>query len=111
MNLRARWIGPPPRVGDYLSRVSTTRARTKAARQPLGVEHTTVSEACPRCTYRVDAVTATDRSVRWDPIAKAEVRRLQIVVARVASTAVSPHSRIHPWKWDRSEAPSKGGSL
>lgn len=81
MNLRARWIGPPPRVGDYL-----------------------MSEVRPRYAYRVTQVTNASSLVHWDLAAKAETRRLQLVADRVASTAVPPHARIHPWKWDRRES-------
>jgi len=90
VKLRARWIGPPPRVGDFL-----------------------MSEVRPRYAYRIEAVTASSPNVRWDPVARSEARRLQIVVDRVACTAMPPHSRIHPWKWDRREArggATKGGS-
>lgn len=78
MTLRARWIGPPPRAGDYL-----------------------MSEVRPRHAYRVKWVINASSLVRWDSAAKAEVRRLQFVVARVAATAVPKRARIHPWKWDR----------
>jgi len=78
VKLRARWIGPPPRAGDYL-----------------------MSAVRPRYAYRVEQVIASSPSVTWDPIAKAEVRRLQIVADRVATTVVPKHVRIHPWKWDR----------
>jgi hypothetical protein len=81
VKLRARWIGPPPRVGDYL-----------------------MSEVRPRFAYRVDRVTLTFPNVHWDPIAKAEVRLLQIVADRVAKDAVPRHAKIHPWKWDRRTA-------
>ena len=85
MNLRARWIGPPPRVGDYL-----------------------MSAVRPRYAYRVEQVTAVIPIVNWDASAKAEVHRLKIVADRVASTAVPPHARIHPWKWDKRESRSNG---
>lgn len=81
MTLRARWIGPPPRTGDYL-----------------------MSAVRPRHAYRVERVINASSLVRWDPAAKAEARRLQIVVDRVAAGAVPKHARIHPWKWDRREA-------
>lgn len=87
MKLRARWVGPPPRAGDYL-----------------------MSDTRPRYAYRVEQVTCASSHVLWDPTAKAETRRLQIVVDRVATSAVPQHSRIHPWKWDRRGARSKGGS-
>lgn len=76
--LRARWIGSPPRTGDYL--MSTHR---------------------PRYAYRVEQVTNVSSEVHWDPVAKAEVRRLLIEVTRVARGAVPGHVRIHPWKWDK----------
>jgi hypothetical protein len=78
MKLRARWIGPPPRAGDYL-----------------------MSEVRPRWAYCIEQVTKASPSVLWDPAAKAEVHHLQIVVDRVAKTAVPRHARIHPWRWDR----------
>lgn len=81
MKLRARWIGPPPRVGDYL-----------------------MSEVRPRYAYRVERMTMAFPSVTWDPIAKAEARLLQIVVDRVAAITVPKNARIHPWKWDKREA-------
>lgn len=81
MRLRARWIGPPPRAGDYL-----------------------MSALRPRHAYRIDQVIDATSHVSWDPVAKAETRRLQIVAERVAKEAVPPHTRIHSWKWDRREA-------
>ncbi len=87
MKLRARWIGPLPRVGDFL-----------------------MSEVRPRYAYRVDQVIPTTPNVSWDPIAKAEVHRLQIVADRVAKDGVPPHARIHPWKWDRREARPRGSA-
>lgn len=81
MKLRARWIGPPPRVGDYL-----------------------MSEVRPRYAYRIERVTNTSSNVRWDPKAKAEERDLRFVVDRVAVTSVQRHARIHPWRRDRREA-------
>lgn len=81
MKLRARWIGPPPRVGDYL-----------------------MSEVRPRYAYLVERVTAASPSVHWDPVKKSEVHLLQIVAARVGRDAVPQHARIHSWRWDRREA-------
>lgn len=81
MILRARWIGPPPRVGDYL-----------------------VSQVRPRHAYRVARVTNASSLVRWDPTAKAEVRNLQIVVVRRSVADVPKRARIHPWTWDRRES-------
>jgi hypothetical protein len=81
MTLRARWIGAPPRPGDYL-----------------------MSEVRPRHAYRVTHVINASSLVRWDPAAKAEVRNLQIVVARRSVSAVPRLARIHPWKWDRRES-------
>ena len=81
MKLRARWIGPPPRTGDYL-----------------------MSEVRPRYAYRVERVTNASARVCWDEAAKAEVRVLRLDVARVARIVVPPHARIHPWKWDRRKA-------
>lgn len=94
MKLCTRWIGPPPRVGDYLSQVSTARASTK--------------KASTKKAYRIKGVAWTDHSVRWDQAAKAEVRVLKIVADRVAWDAVPPHARIHPW--DRREAQVKGAA-
>ena len=81
MKLRARWVGPQPRIGDYL-----------------------MSEIRPRFAYRVEGVTETSPNVHWDQTAKAEVRLLKIVAERVATTAVPTHARVHPWKWDKREA-------
>lgn len=81
MKLRARWIGPPPRVGAYL-----------------------MSEMRPRYAYRITAVIPTSPNVCWDPAAKAEVHLLQINADRVARTAVPQHAKIHPWRWDKREA-------
>ena len=75
--LRARWIGHPPRVGDYL-----------------------MSALRPRYAYRVERVTNASSEVHWDLMAKTEVRRLLIEVARVAPAGVPKHARIHGWKWD-----------
>ncbi len=84
MNLRARWIGPPPRVGDYL-----------------------MSEVRPRFAYRVEQVTNASSEVHWDQKAKAEARSLKISATRVAVGAVPKTARIHSWKWDRREAKGK----
>lgn len=81
MTLRARWIGPPPRIGDYL-----------------------MSQVRPRHAYRVAQVINASSLVRWDPAAKAEVRNLQFVVVRRSVAAVPKRARIHPWKWDRRES-------
>jgi hypothetical protein len=81
MKLRALWVGPPPRTGDFI-----------------------MSQMRPRYAYRVEEVINASSRVSWDPAAKAEVRRLQIVADRVARDAVPPHARVHPWKWDRREA-------
>lgn len=77
MKLRARWVGPPPRVGDYL-----------------------MSEVRPRYAYRIDCVGAASPVVGWDAAARAEVRRLRLDVDRVPRFAVPGHARVHPWKWD-----------
>lgn len=58
----------------------------------------------PRYAYRVEKVINTSSEVHWDPVAKMEARRLQIVAARVAREEVPPHVRIHPWKWDKRTA-------
>lgn len=84
MKLRARWIGPPPRAGDYL-----------------------MSQIRPRYAYRITSVINASSCVRWDSTAKAEARQLQIVADRVATTEVPKHARIHAWKWDRREASKK----
>jgi hypothetical protein len=81
VKLRARWVGPPPRVGDYL-----------------------MSEVRPRFAYRIERVTMAFPNVHWDAKAKAEARLLQIIVDRVDKCAVPRDARIHPWKWDRREA-------
>ena len=81
MKLRARWIGPAPRVGDYL-----------------------MSGRRPRFAYRISRVRPTLPNVCWDPAAKAEVHFLQFVVAKIAVTAVPRNVRIHSWRWDRREA-------
>jgi hypothetical protein len=75
--LRARWIGHPPRAGDYL-----------------------MSALRPRYAYRVERVTNSSSEVNWDPVAKTEVRRLLIEAARVAPAGIPKHARIHSWKWD-----------
>lgn len=81
MKLRARWIGPPPRAGDYL-----------------------MSAVRPRYAYRIEEVINASSHVLWDSAAKAETRQIQIVVDRVAVTAVPKAARVHPWKWDKREA-------
>jgi len=81
VKLQARWIGPPPRVGDYL-----------------------MSEVRPRYAYRIERVTLAFPNVHWDQKAKAEVRLLKIVVDRIVASGVPRDARIHPWKWDRREA-------
>lgn len=81
MKLRARWIGPPPRAGDYL-----------------------MSEIRPRYAYRVERVVKAFPEVTWDRVAKAEVHLLDVFVDRVGVSAVPEHARVHPWKWDKREA-------
>ena len=78
MKLRARWMGPAPRVGDYL-----------------------MSPARPRYAYRVREVTRADSNARWDPAQKAEVRRLAIDVDRVDHGQVTSNARVHTWRWDK----------
>ena len=78
MKLRARWSGPPPRVGDYLA--SPTR---------------------PRFAYHVRGVSNVDSLVRWDPAQKAELRRLAIEVDRVPIARLPTAARVHPWLWDK----------
>ena len=85
VKLRARWLGPPPRAGDFL-----------------------MSAVRPRYAYRIDEVINASSQVGWDPAAKKETRRLQIVAERVAKDDVPPHVRVHPWKWDRRVTRSKG---
>ena len=81
MKLRARWMGAPPRPGDYL--MSPTR---------------------PRYAYRVREVKRVDSSVNWDPAQKAEVRRLAIDVDRVELGAVTSAARVHTWRWNKRSA-------
>jgi hypothetical protein len=81
MIFRARWIGPPPRAGEYL-----------------------MSQVRPRYAYRVARVINVSSLVRWDPAAKAEVRSLQIVVDRRPASRVPKIARIHSWTWDRRAA-------
>lgn len=81
MKLRARWCGPPPRVGDYLA--SSTR---------------------PRFAYRVCEVRNVDSLVRWDPAQKAELRRLAIEVDRVPIAKLPTAARVHDWRWDKRQS-------
>ena len=81
MKLRARWSGPPPRVGDWL--VSPTR---------------------PRFAYHVLEVRRVDPDVRWDPAKKAELRRLAIEVDRVPIAELPTAARVHDWRWDKRAA-------
>lgn len=81
MTLRARWIGPPPRIGDYL-----------------------MSQVRPRYAYRVAGVINASALVRWDAGVKAEVRDLQIRVDRGPVADVPAGTRIHPWTWARRES-------
>lgn len=89
MKLRARWLGAPPRAGDYL--MSPTR---------------------PRFAYRVINVSVARNLVSWDAARKAEARQLTIDVERVQPGAVPSTSRVHAWRWDRraARAPSSTGS-
>lgn len=92
MTLRARWIGPSPRVGDYL-----------------------MAEVRPRSAYRVDRVAAANSNVCWDVSARAEVRQLRLDVTRVERNAVPAAARVHSWRWDRraarsSHVPSREGA-
>jgi hypothetical protein len=58
----------------------------------------------PRYAFRVKKVTNASSEVHWDPVAKMEARRLQIVAVRIARDKVPPHVRIHSWKWDKRTA-------
>lgn len=87
MKLYARWIGSPPRPGDYL-----------------------MSEKRPRWAYRIVGMTPVSPNVCWDPGAKAEVHSLQFVVDRVTKDAVPRHARIHPWQWDKPGGRLRGES-
>lgn len=78
MKIRATWRGPLPKAGDYL-----------------------MSQVRPRFAYLLLSVTSTSPEVRWDAASHAEINRLAFEVARVAKTDVSPHARVHPWKWDK----------
>jgi hypothetical protein len=81
VKLRARWLGPPPRIGDYL-----------------------MSEVRPRHAYRIACMASAFPGVTWDPVAKTEARLIAFTVDRIAASAVSRDAKIHPWKWDRREA-------
>jgi len=85
MRLRARWTGPLPRVGDYL-----------------------MSQVRPRHAYQIEVIGVPDRAVRWDPVAKAEVRRVAFDVRRVEVARVPRSAIVHPWRWDRRERTSHG---
>lgn len=78
MKLRARWHGPPPRVGDYLA--SATR---------------------PRYAYCVRDVACIDSRVLWDPARKAELRRIVFEVDRLSITDLPRAARVHAWRWDK----------
>ena len=81
MILRARWVGPLPRVGSYL-----------------------MSETRPRFAYLIKEATLTSRAVTWDAAAKAEVHRLKIVVDRIAADALPDGAFVWSWRWDRRSA-------
>jgi hypothetical protein len=81
MTLRARWLGAPPKVGDYL-----------------------MSQTRPRFAYRVERVTRAFPNVGWAKKEQMEERLLQLDVDRIDASAVPEHARIHPWKWDKREA-------
>lgn len=78
MTLRARWIGPPPRVGDYLA----------APRRP-------------RYAYRVTQVRNASSKVYWDLAARAEMRCLAFDVVRIVIDRLPLRARVHTWTWDR----------
>jgi hypothetical protein len=61
----------------------------------------------PRYAYRVENVINASSEVHWDPVAKTEARRLQIVAVRVARDEVPAHVRIHSWKWDKRVASTR----
>ena len=81
VKLQARWLGAPPKVGDYL-----------------------MSQTRPRYAYRVEGVKLAFPSVGWAKKEQMEERLLKLEVTRVDASAVSKHARIHPWKWDKREA-------
>lgn len=81
MKLRARWLGAPPRVGDYL-----------------------MSEVRPRFAYRVGRVEKAHPKVAWNAADKIEIHQLNLIVDRVALLAVPEHARVHAWKWDKRQA-------
>lgn len=62
----------------------------------------------PRYAYRVGQVTNASSEVYWDPVVKAEARRLLIEVTRVSRDAVPAHVRIHTWRWDKRTARAGG---
>ncbi len=81
MKLRARWCGPPPRVGDYLA-----------------------SSMRPRFAYHIRDVRNVDSCVRWDATQKAELRRLAIEVDRVPIAKLPTAARVHEWRWAKRAA-------
>lgn len=87
MKLRARWSGPPPRVGDYLA--APTR---------------------PRFAYRIGGVKRLDPLVRWDPTQKTELRRLTIEVDRVPIAQMPAAARVHDWRWESRASTARANS-
>jgi hypothetical protein len=85
VKIRARWLGPLPKAGDYL-----------------------MSEVRPRFAYCLRSVTPTSPRVRWDMDAKAEVHQLVFEVDRIAAAGVPKHARVHSWKWDKRGKSTKG---
>ena len=81
MKLRARWLGSPPRVGDYLA-----------------------SAVRPRFAYLVRALECPDSKVRWDAESKTEMRRLAIEVDRVPIGDLPSTALVHDWRWDKRAA-------
>jgi hypothetical protein len=76
MILRARWMGPLPKVGEYLM----CRHRARGA-------------------YRIEALPRSSM-VGWDTKARSEVRDLRLAVERV-DLPLPRGAVVHPWRWDR----------
>ena len=79
MELRARWIGPLPKVGDYL-----------------------MSQYRPRCAYQVARDPASNNVIPENRDVE-DMVRLDIVVERVEIPLPAPLPdgvTVYPWKWD-----------